>query len=265
MNYVYGLFIATTLCFSAAAQTKMEWKGYRIIETDTLPVKFSLTKIDSLVKGTAKYTHGSKYYVIYNIEGKILPDGSVELMDSYVEDKLMPIGCDFYGKYYLKTSSDSSLLTGIWTEPPPCGVTLRKKESGRIFVTMDSHMDVDSMLFAVTVRERRDSIAKVIHSTNKTVRVEITDNAQIDDDRISVFYNGVLLLKNQRISSTPITLSFDIDSNRSESLLRVVAENLGKIPPNTTRVRVITGESDESMIVSSSFDHNGVIQFKLTK
>ena len=117
-----------------------------------------------------------------------------------------------------------------------------------------------------TILKRKTDIQKVIEITpNETdsIKLSIYDNGIIDDDTASVYINDSLLLKSVRLTQTPIELFFSINKNYPVTKLKLVAENLGSIPPNTALIIITTRNKQYSMTLSSDYSQNGSIEFFL--
>src|SRR5688572_10187186 len=57
----------------------------------------------------------------------------------------------------------------------------------------------------VTIRDRKNELTKTIVVTNNEVEISLYDNGEIDDDTISIYLDGKLLMANKRLSSKPLT------------------------------------------------------------
>lgn len=108
---------------------------------------------------------------------------------------------------------------------------------------------------------RRKDIVKIIKLEQPTFRLDFYDNGEIDGDSISVFYNGKLVLSNQRISDKPLTLFLEYDKNIKENLLTMYAENLGTIPPNTAVMIVTDGRRRYEVRLESDLKKSGSVIF----
>ena len=70
----------------------------------------------------------------------------------------------------------------------------------------------------------------------KRITLNIYDNAEIDGDSVSIYYNGRLLRSHLRLTEKPIVLDLDLDDNKALHSVVMFAENLGTIPPNTALI-----------------------------
>jgi len=80
-----------------------------------------------------------------------------------------------------------------------------------------------------------------IEVTHPSLQLRIYDYLQVDDDTVSIYLNRNNLLKNVRISKQPVKIDFSLDTRIDVNEILLFAENLGKIPPNTSLVEIIDG------------------------
>ncbi len=113
----------------------------------------------------------------------------------------------------------------------------------------------------INYQKRTADLLKTIEVEKDTFRVDLYDNGDIDGDSISLFFNGRLLLKHQRLSDKAISLTLNIDNNKSVNELIMYAENLGEIPPNTALMVVTDGNKRYEVRISSDLEKSGVIRF----
>lgn len=109
--------------------------------------------------------------------------------------------------------------------------------------------------------KRNNTLLKTIEIENKTFRVDLYDNGEVDGDSISLFFNGRLLLQHQRLSEKAISLTINADDRKDVNELIMYAENLGEIPPNTALMVVTDGDNRYEVHISSDLEQSGVIRF----
>ena len=115
------------------------------------------------------------------------------------------------------------------------------------------------------MESRRKDIVKIIKIEQPTFRLDFYDNGEIDGDSISVFYNGRVILSNQRLSDKPLTLNLEIDPGVKENVLTMYAENLGTVPPNTAVMIVTDGDKRYEVRLESDLKKSGSVVFILGK
>lgn len=115
------------------------------------------------------------------------------------------------------------------------------------------------------LKDRSNELMKILTVTNPDVTVKLYDNGEIDDDTISVYLDNKLMLSSKRLTAAPLTIKFRIDEDNSDHELTMVAENLGRIPPNTSLMVVESGEQRFDVRITSTQQKNAVVRFKYQK
>ena len=91
------------------------------------------------------------------------------------------------------------------------------------------------------------------------------DNGEIDDDTISVYMDDKLIVSHKRLSAAPITVNLKMDEENPEHVLVMVAENLGRIPPNTSLMLVQDGDKRYEVRITSTEQKNAMVRFRYQK
>jgi hypothetical protein len=94
-----------------------------------------------------------------------------------------------------------------------------------------------------------------------TIRLDFYDNAEIDGDSISVMVNNKLMLTHQLLSGKPVTAYVKIDLNHTFQEVEMVAENLGRIPPNTALLLVTAGKQHYRLYLTSTQTKSAKVRF----
>ncbi len=115
------------------------------------------------------------------------------------------------------------------------------------------------------LKERSNELMKSLTVRDQNVTVRLYDNGEIDDDTISIYYDKRLLLSNKRLSTSPITVKLKIDDEDEVHELVMVAENLGRIPPNTALMIVDAGDQRFEVRITSTEQKNALVRFKYEK
>ncbi|MFI5129255.1 MAG: hypothetical protein ACHQFX_04660 [Chitinophagales bacterium] len=114
------------------------------------------------------------------------------------------------------------------------------------------------------LKVRSNELMKSLVVNDEDVVVKLYDNGEIDDDTISIYYDKKLLLSSQRLSGTPITVRLKIEDDEIHELV-MVAENLGRIPPNTSLMIVDSGEQRFDVRITSTAQKNALVRFRYEK
>jgi hypothetical protein len=108
--------------------------------------------------------------------------------------------------------------------------------------------------------KRAIQIIRTIDVEEKSFRVDLYDNGQVDGDTVSLYLNGKLMVSRQRLSTTPISLTIDLSDDDQQDLV-MYAENLGTIPPNSALMVVNSGGKRYEVNITSSEQTNGAVRF----
>ncbi len=87
--------------------------------------------------------------------------------------------------------------------------------------------------------QRKVRTYQTITTFEDSVMVRVWDSQKIDGDTISLYCNGVPLLKYRPLTAKQDTFWFKLNEGENEMLL--YAHNLGSIPPNTATIIIILG------------------------
>ncbi len=115
------------------------------------------------------------------------------------------------------------------------------------------------------IKERENALVKIITTTSPDIKIQLYDNGEIDDDTITVFHNNEIVALKKRLSYEPITLNIkaSIDDPTHEFIM--VADNLGRIPPNTALMVITTGGKRYELFITSTEQKNAkvIIKYKI--
>jgi hypothetical protein len=111
-------------------------------------------------------------------------------------------------------------------------------------------------------RSRTNELIQTLTVSTNEIQVKLYDNGEIDDDTISVYLDNKLVLASKRLSAAPLSLSIKMEADGEEHVLVMVAENLGRIPPNTSLMIVNDGEKRYEVRVTSTEQKNAMIRFQ---
>ncbi len=112
------------------------------------------------------------------------------------------------------------------------------------------------------VRNRKNNITESIPLDAENIKINFYDNGEIDGDSISVYVNGRLMLKNQRLTYDPLTLELKKSDLQATNDVVMVAENLGTIPPNTATMIVYVGTKRYEVRLESNNQKNAAVRFE---
>ncbi len=108
---------------------------------------------------------------------------------------------------------------------------------------------------------KQDEQGKIIVKT-KTINLKIYDNGEVDGDTVTVYFDGKLIVNQQRLSEKPIEITLTLDDNVDVHRLTLFADNLGSIPPNTALIVVTAGKKRFELRSDADMKKNAVLLFK---
>ena len=109
-------------------------------------------------------------------------------------------------------------------------------------------------------QKRKNKLVKTIVTHTPEVDISFYDNGEIDDDSITVYHNLNPIIQRGRLSHLPISYGFDAsDNNRFQSFI-IVADNLGKIPPNSALMVIYTNHERYEVFIESDLKTNGEVR-----
>jgi hypothetical protein len=121
---------------------------------------------------------------------------------------------------------------------------------------------INTITVPARTRSRENELLQTIMVKNKEVTVRLYDNGEIDDDTISVYMDNQIVLSGKRLSASPLSVSLKMDDTNPEHVLVMVAENLGRIPPNTSLMIVQDGDKRYQVRITSTAQKNAMVRFR---
>lgn len=99
-----------------------------------------------------------------------------------------------------------------------------------------------------------------VHNVN--LEIQLMDYMKPDKDTVSVYLNREILAKNIQISKRPVLIKFQIDKRIMLNELLLYAENLGLVPPNTSELILIDGETRHRVRIVSDKQKTAAIYLR---
>jgi hypothetical protein len=99
-----------------------------------------------------------------------------------------------------------------------------------------------------------------VHNTD--LQIQLLDYMKPDNDTVSIYLNREILAKNIQISKRPALIKFQIDKRIVLHELLLYAENLGLVPPNTSELILIDGETKHRVMIVSDKQKTAAIYLR---
>jgi hypothetical protein len=115
----------------------------------------------------------------------------------------------------------------------------------------------------IVLEDRKNELIKEIMLDNDSISVTLYDNGIVDGDSITLIYNDKILTSHQLLTEKPLTFYIKIAPGNQRNELKMYAENLGSIPPNTALMIIYDGKKRYEVNIKSTEKTNGSVSFKL--
>jgi hypothetical protein len=142
--------------------------------------------------------------------------------------------------------------------------SLSKNENLRNSLTdLTSNSSIENRIIPPVKNNRINEVLKEIEVPDKSIHISIYDNGEIDGDTVSVFVNNKLVVSRKMLTASPIEFDIALSDPTDVKEVTLVAENLGRIPPNTSLMIVESGGKRFEARITSTEQKNAVVRFKL--
>ncbi len=140
-------------------------------------------------------------------------------------------------------------------------LVLNNKAKDTSFVTLERQ--TDSLLSVkqnkTDISNKRTTVTGAQFMTHSdTVTISVWDNNVIDGDSISIKFNDDWILTNQVLSRDKMIFKLPVTGKQNQVLM--LAENLGKIPPNTAAITIQDATSTKTFYLQSDFKKSEILK-----
>lgn len=207
----------------------------------------------------------SSYFDVFT--GLYRPSHSLMKMKLYYRDEgEYEILEGTVGQPFKLSNPIASLMTGdviVKREKTVTGLESNKTDS-TIVQKLDTIKQVkEENVLTKAFNSREKIVIKSIKVKNRKLQIKIIDNEIYDADTISLFVNEQPVLLKQEINYKPIELELLIPEDQHSIELGFFADNLGKIPPNTAVMTIISGKDRFEIHASADLNKNAIINITL--
>ena len=109
---------------------------------------------------------------------------------------------------------------------------------------------------------RKSQIVNSIVTDADSLRLLLHDNGEIDNDTVTVFLNGKIIIDRLGLKVKPYETTIPINTTDSIQSIELMANNLGSIPPNTAYLTVWAGREKYELRVLSDYTVNARIDIR---
>ncbi len=282
----YSLIIAFIYCFITPAKAQQSltgiWRGTRTQNPggcfpqyiQELHITYMNAKDNSFM-GNA-YSGDKERFTKVLFTGRYNPTTKrMVIIESAVLQYNVPDNCIPCIKTYdltLSSSGTEESMLGEWKGHEmgnvnlcqPGKITLQRSQTAVFPIDVFQNDTLANLQKNMKLQNRDKELVRTIAVDTNKIRIELYDNAEIDDDTVTVFLNNTLLLYKKRLTDRPLTLDVDVFPGQEYELM-MYADNLGRIPPNTSLMIITAGKKRYEMRISASEQKSAVVQFKYEK
>ena len=237
------------------------WSESKFLVTKPVTIKLELEQLtDSTFAGVLHLQYKKGKFEHTKVSGFLNKKNSTFLLteDSTISYKLISFTSICLGKNRLKIRySDSSIvMEGIW------------KDKSKALIRCPNIRDRYEKMFEnieKTKENRYNDVQKVIDVSKKfadSIKLELYDGGDIDNDSVNVFLNEIEVVKKLRLNSKPQVFYVNLNKEIEINKLIFQAINLGNIEPNTAYMLITVNKKEYSINLTSSFKKNGVVEFQ---
>lgn len=110
--------------------------------------------------------------------------------------------------------------------------------------------------------QRKNRVQGSYDISSPGIDISLYDYGTIDHDTVTVFFNGAKVADRQELTGSPLRIHLTADTAREYQELVLHANNLGDIPPNTSKMIILTSDKRYELKVTSSETENAMIRFR---
>ena len=150
---------------------------------------------------------------------------------------------------------------GTSSSCPSYKITLKRSEASTFPIDIEQSAELRELQKKLDLQPRSKELVKTLIIPTSQMRLDFYDNAEIDNDTITVLLNGKLLLYRQMLKTTPLTINLNAFPNRDYELI-MYADNLGSIPPNTALLVITAGANKYEVRLASSKEKTATVKVR---
>lgn len=219
------------------------------------------------------YSYDKDRYTKINFTGKFNPlNNRMVIIENAVLQYNVPDNCIPCIKTYDLTFSKkgvSEALLGEWNghemgnnhNCQPGKITLTRQAKASFPVDVYQNDTLVMLQKNIRLQNRQKELVQTVSIDTSFIHIEMYDNAEIDDDTVTVFLNNTMLLYKKRLTNKPLTLDVNVFPDTDYELM-MYADNLGRISPNTSLMVITAGRKRYQLHLSSSEQKSATVRFR---
>lgn len=117
----------------------------------------------------------------------------------------------------------------------------------------------------ITFNQRGTTVIHTLTTASDSILLSFYDNGVVDGDVISVYVDGALMVSNTRLTELAVKKWVSLSGPQEIIEIKLVAENLGTLPPNTGLLVIQDGAARYNINFSADLQTNASIIIKKKK
>jgi len=219
------------------------------------------------------FSYDKDRYTKINFTGKFNPlTNRMVIIENAVVQYNVPDNCvpciKTYDLTFTKNGTAETLL-GEWKghemgnnhNCQPGKITLSRQIKASFPVDVYQNDTLATLQKNLRLQNRQKELVQTVSIDTSFIHIEMYDNAEIDDDTVTVFLNNTLLLYKKRLTNKPLALDVNVFPDTDYELM-MYADNLGSIPPNTSLMVITAGRKRYQLHLSSSEQKSATVRFR---
>ncbi len=122
--------------------------------------------------------------------------------------------------------------------------------------------ETKSVATSGTIQNQLSRKTKTIATYNVSsaeIKIELFDNGEIDGDTVTVYHNKQKIINRQLLGIQPLVYTIKTNTRDRVHEFVLVADNLGRIPPNTALMRITAGSKAYELFASTTLEANASV------
>lgn len=253
-----------------SSQNLSEYLGViKLNDSSTISYQLNLADLNENISGYSITDIGGSHETKSNIIGTIDKKNNLSFKEiDIVYTKSDITNFDFCFIHFagkVERSNIKGVFKGLYKDGTTCidgeiivrSVKKIEKKAKKLNRIISKVQKVDSIKNNVNIIKILDSLKMNVlkanqtlsmFSSSKSIKLIIYDGGKVDGDRINLYVDEKIILKNFLISKTKKVIEIPINSNKTTVKLRAL--NVGSISPNTAKVEIINNTSKINVLTS---------------
>ncbi len=144
---------------------------------------------------------------------------------------------------------------------PAYRLILKRSAKSDFAVDVEQSPELKAIQENLHLKPREKELVQVIKIDAPSIKIDLYDNAEIDNDTVTVLLNNKLLLYRRMLTDKPLSITVNAFPNTDYELV-MYADNLGSIPPNTALMVVTAGTKKFEIRLASSEQKSAAVRFR---